>query len=54
MNPFNTPMAETYLELNAALIKSGANNPEKLLKIFPQLCEHSLAMARLLTQKTVH
>jgi hypothetical protein len=54
MNPYSNPEADNFFQQISTAIQSGANTPEKLLKIFPQLCEHSLAMARLLTQKTVH
>jgi len=54
MNPFNKPEAENFFQVVAAAINLGADKPEQLLKIFPQLCEHSKAMARLLSEKTLH
>ena len=45
MNPFNTPIAETYLELVAALIKAGANNPDQFFKILPKYLKQSKQMA---------
>ena len=53
MNPFNTPIAETYFELNAALIKAGANNPDQLIEILPMYLKQSHEIACLLQKQKV-
>lgn len=53
MNPFNTPIAETYLELVAALIKAGANNPDQFFKLYPKYFKQSNEMACLLHKQKV-
>lgn len=53
MNPFNNPIAETYFELNAVLIKAGANNPDQFLKIYPKYLKQSAEMACLLHKQKV-
>ena len=53
MNPFNTPTAETYFELNAALIKAGASNPDYFIKILPEYLKQSAAMACELNKQKV-
>jgi hypothetical protein len=53
MNPFNTPKADTYLELIAALIKAGAKNPDQFLKLYPKYLKQSAEMACLLHKQKV-
>ena len=54
MTPFNNPEAENFFQVVATAINLGSDKPEQLLKIFPLLCEHSKAMTRLLSEKTLH
>lgn len=52
MNPFNTPTAKAWLQLNE-LIKACANHPDHLMKILPLYLKYSAAMTHLLNQQKV-
>ena len=52
MNPFNTPTAKTWLQLNA-LVEACANHPEHLKKLLPVYRKCLAEMTRLLQQQKV-